>query len=247
MFVTGKCSSFTVGYSAFYRWVLVLREHPRQAYEGLASSWGKKFAPKCRTAWPYWRIISHGMGRHLHGCKDRACHHLKWQPDRYKDEVLRPVGRPYAGAMWPDFVLMDGNAHQDWGQNSWRRRASQECIIQSCLFELKKLSFLFFLTSISTQSDTVQYPVHHHYDHCAGFLRYSNFFLQYSAFEEAFLVHCDLRWIIKVLNNQQFFDDPLSSWLCDKARHSSHVTVVTNNHVWAPLKVKSHYIYDRID
>ncbi|KAL0172943.1 hypothetical protein M9458_033254, partial [Cirrhinus mrigala] len=29
---------------------------------------------------------------------------------RYRDEILRPVVRPYAGAMWPDFVLMDDNA-----------------------------------------------------------------------------------------------------------------------------------------
>lgn len=29
---------------------------------------------------------------------------------RYRDEILRPVVRPYAGAMRTDFVLMDDNA-----------------------------------------------------------------------------------------------------------------------------------------
>lgn len=29
---------------------------------------------------------------------------------RYRDEILRPVVRPYAGKMWPDFRLMDDNA-----------------------------------------------------------------------------------------------------------------------------------------
>lgn len=31
---------------------------------------------------------------------------------RYTDEILRPVVRPYAGAMWPDFVL--ANIEQGW-------------------------------------------------------------------------------------------------------------------------------------
>lgn len=29
---------------------------------------------------------------------------------RYRDDILRPVVLPYAGAMWPDFLLMDDNA-----------------------------------------------------------------------------------------------------------------------------------------
>ena len=29
---------------------------------------------------------------------------------RYRDEILRPVVHPYAGAMWPHFLLMDDNA-----------------------------------------------------------------------------------------------------------------------------------------
>lgn len=30
---------------------------------------------------------------------------------RYGDEILRPFARLYAGAMWPDFMLMDDNTH----------------------------------------------------------------------------------------------------------------------------------------
>ncbi len=30
---------------------------------------------------------------------------------RYRDEVLRPIVRPFAGAIGPDFVLMQDNAH----------------------------------------------------------------------------------------------------------------------------------------
>ena len=48
------------------------------------------------------------MGRHLHRRPHRLVRALTGV--RYRDEILHPIMRPFAGAIGDDFILIDDNA-----------------------------------------------------------------------------------------------------------------------------------------
>ena len=54
----------------------------------------------------FWRWVSYGLGRHILG----GSHKPPCASQRYRDEILRPIVRPYAGAVGLGFPLLQDNA-----------------------------------------------------------------------------------------------------------------------------------------
>lgn len=68
-----------------------------------------------------WAGISYGGSTDLYVIRNRSLTGV-----RYRDEILVPIIRPYAGAIGDNFILMDDNAMRDWSISIWKRKQSKE-------------------------------------------------------------------------------------------------------------------------